>query len=68
MPEAIEARGAEVSDSNVQDRYPGLRNIDANPKFHSFGNYDRVLWPGSPGIDSGTGEDDRVDGASINPA
>ena len=42
-------------------------SIDAAPKFRSYRGYDYVLWPGSPCIDSGTGEDDGIPWNRVHP-
>jgi len=52
---------------DVQGGWPGEGNIDADPRFGSYLDYDYVLWPGSPCIDAGTGEADGVDWDSIDP-
>ncbi len=52
--------------TNVQSGYRGQGNIDADPKFRSIKGFDYVLWPGSPCIDSGTGDDDSVDWSALN--
>ena len=43
---------------DVQGGYPGVGNIDADPGFRSYADFDCVLWPGSPCIDAAPGEDD----------
>lgn len=52
---------------NVEGGYDGEGNWDAPPRFRFMGRFDYLLGPNSPCIDRGTGEDDGVDGARIDP-
>ena len=50
----------------MEGGHAGKANIDADPKFRVIQGYDYVLWPDSPCIDTRTGEQDRIDWASIH--
>lgn len=53
---------------NVQGGYAGEGNIDADPRFRSFRSFDYVLSPGSPCVDSGTGQNDGIPWSRVNSA
>ena len=55
-----------VTYSDVEGWWPGQGNISADPRFRHRMGFDYVLSPGSPCIDSGTGEDDGIDWASLH--
>lgn len=59
-----------VSFSSVEGetRWPGNGNVNADPRFRTYRNFDYVLGPASPCIDAGTGNDDGIDWGSIHPA
>jgi len=49
----LEDAAAIVSYSNIQRGWPGIGNIDVDPLFATFGEYQKLLGPGSPCIDRG---------------
>ena len=55
-----------VSYSDVEDGWSGEQNMDANPRFRDYGQYDFILAPASPCIDAGTGGDDGLDWCSLH--
>lgn len=66
-PTEISGGSPALSYCDIQGGYFGDGNIDAAPKFRSYRGYDYVLWPGSPCIDSGTGEDDGIPWNRVHP-
>ena len=55
-----------VAYCDVQGWWPGEGNIDADPRFRHELGFDYVLSPGSPCIDSGTGDDDGIDWSALH--
>ncbi len=57
----------DVTYSDIQGGRSGDGNIDAEPNLRNARGFVAVPWPGSPCIDSGTGDADGVDWLEIHP-
>ncbi len=68
LPKIVAGGNPSLTYCNVDGGYPGAGNIDSDPIFRSYQEYDYVLWPGSPCIDAGTGADDGISWSEIHPA
>jgi predicted outer membrane repeat protein len=58
---------ADITYCDVQGGWSGEGNIDLDPRYRDKGGYVAILWPGSPCIDTGTGDPDGVDWSTIHP-